>query len=75
MWTEGSIKIENSIFHYWVKAYDEPSEEYGIDGGKISKLMLKSKGKVVCNYDRGWDIKPADERAEKALQILLYAKN
>ena len=75
MWTEGSIKIENSIFHYWVKAYDEPSEEYGINGGKISKLMLKSKGKVVCNYDRGWDIKPADESTEKALQILLYAKN
>ena len=75
MWTEGSIKRESSIFHYWVKAYDEPSEEYGINGGKISKLMLKSKGKVVCNYDRGWDIKPADESTEKALQILLYAKN
>ena len=32
MWSEGSIKVGNSIFHYWVKHYDEPSE-YGIDEG------------------------------------------
>lgn len=42
MWAEGSIKIENSIFHYWVKHYEEPSEDYGIDGGRISKLSCNA---------------------------------
>ena len=50
MWHEGSLKIYDSIFHYWMKVYDEPSN-HGIDGGKISKLMLKRNGVIVCNYD------------------------
>lgn len=74
MWKEGTIKIQNSIFHYWVKVYDEPSR-FGIDGGRISKLMLKRKGEIVCNYDRGWDIKPVDRDTESALQILLHSEN
>ena len=59
MWKEGSIKVSDSIFQYWIKVFEEGSE-FGIEGGKISKLMLKRDGKVVCNYDRGWDIKPVD---------------
>ena len=47
MWAEGSIKVHNSIFHYWVKHYEEPSEYYGIDGGRISKLMLKRDGEIT----------------------------
>ena len=50
MWKEGSIKVHESIFHYWIKQYDEGSE-FGIDGGRISKLTLKRDGKEVCNYD------------------------
>ena len=71
MWAEGSIKIENSIFHYWVKHYEEPSEDYGIDGGRISKLMLKRNGEIAYNYDRGPDIEPVDEETEMALVILM----
>ena len=51
MWAEGSIKVQNSIFHYWVKHYEEPSEDYGIDGGRISKLMLKRNGEIAYSYD------------------------
>ena len=69
MWKEGSMKVHNSIFHFWVKVYDEGSI-YGIDGGRISKLTLKRDGKEVCNYDRGWDIEPVDEDTEIALEIL-----
>lgn len=75
MWAEGSIKIENSIFHYWVKHYEEPSEDYGIDGGRISKLMLKRNGEIVYNYDRGPDIEPVDEETEMALAILMKEYN
>lgn len=75
MWAEGSIKIENSIFRYWVKHYEEPSEDYGIDGGRISKLMLKRNGEITYNYDRGLDIEPVDEETEMALAILMKEYN
>ena len=55
MWKEGSIRVNGEGFHYWMKQYDKGSE-WGIDGGRISKLMLKRNGCIVCNYDRGWDI-------------------
>lgn len=42
-------------------AFDKPSEEYGIDGGRISKLEIRKGNKVLCNYDRDWDMKPEAE--------------
>lgn len=41
-------------------AFEEPSQ-YGIESGKISKLWIRKNGKVLCNYDRGWDVEPDDE--------------
>lgn len=70
MWKEGSIRVGSSIFHYWMKQFDEGSQ-FGIDGGRISKLMIKRGGEIVCNYDRGWDVEAVDEDTEFALAILL----
>ena len=74
MWKEGSIKVHDNIFHYWLKVFEEPSQ-FGIDGGRISKLMLKCNGEIVCNYDRGWDIEPTDPDAQIALELLLHSNN
>ena len=74
MWKEGSIKANGEIFHYWIKQYEEASR-YGINGGRISKLMLKRNGEIVCNYDREWDIEPVDENTELAVQIILHSDN
>ena len=81
MWSEGTIGTNvfsedkpSKIFHYWVKHFEEGSK-FGIDGGRISKLMLKLNGKIVVNYDRGWDIKPENEEAETAYMILLERYN
>ena len=74
MWREGSIKIGEDIFRYWIKQYGGGSV-YGIEGGRISKLMIKRNGEIVCNYDRGWDIKPVDEDTEFALAILMKDYN
>jgi hypothetical protein len=57
-----------------MKQYDEGSI-YGIDEGRISKLMLKRNGEVVYNYDRGEDIAPADEATALALEIILHSEN
>ena len=80
-WHEGTIGIpqkdgSSKIAHYWVKAFEEGSE-WGINGGKISKLSIKIDGEWVANYDRGWDVKPAndDEAAQLAYCILLNEDN
>lgn len=75
MWHEGSVKVGSSIFHYWIKNFDEPSKIYGLEGGRISKVMLKRNGQIVYNYDRGLDIAPADQETEMALAILMKDYN
>ena len=74
LWHEGSLRVHGSIFHYWFMQYDEGSE-FGIDGGRISKLMLKQDGRVVYNYDRGEDVELQTPEAEKALAILIHEYN
>ena len=74
MWSEGSIKVRNSLFHYWVKHYDEPSE-YGINEGRVSKLILKRNGEIVYNFDRGLDVEAVDEETKLAFAILLKEYN
>ena len=79
MWSEGVIGIpvegaETIKAHYWVKHFEEPSE-FGINGGRISKLQIKMGGKTVVNYDRGWDIEPTTEQENVALYILLQDYN
>lgn len=80
-WHEGTIGIpqkdgSSKIAHYWVKAFEEGSK-WGINGGKISKLSIKIDGEWVANYDRGWDVKPADddEATQLAYCILLNEYN
>ena len=58
-----------------MKHFDEPSEEYGIDGGRISKLAIKVNGRYTANYDRGWDMEPEDEATAISCQILMQQYN
>jgi len=74
MWSEGSIKIGSNIIRYWIKHFEEASV-FGIEEGRISKLMLKCAGRVIANYDRGWDIEPSGNDAEIALAILMEKYN
>ncbi len=63
LWREGTIGIPTKegtkIAHYSAKVYEEGSE-FGINGGRISKLEIKIDGKTVLNYDRGLDIEPGE---------------
>ena len=69
-WKEGSVKVGNAWYRYWVKQYDEGSQ-YGIDEGRVSKLQIRRDDTIVANYDRGWDVEPVDEDTETALTIIL----
>ena len=75
MWTNGSLLIDGTVVKYWVKHYDEPSEDYGINGRRISKMELRVGGKVTLNYDRGWDIEPKDEPSQLAYAVLMKQYN
>ncbi|AOZ95939.1 DUF7678 domain-containing protein [Butyrivibrio hungatei] len=83
MWHEGTIGIpvttkdkKTKIAHYWVKSYDEGSK-FGINGGRISKLMIKIDGQTVVSYDSGWDIEPDenDQTVMSAYSICLQDYN
>ena len=72
LFKEGTIGIpfgkgETKIAHWWAKVYDEGSA-YGINEGRISKLMIKIDGKTTLSYDRGWDIEP-DENDQATMVV------
>lgn len=66
---EGWKTWQENGFQICMLAFKEKSM-YGIDGGRISKLWIKTKGKIYCNYDRGWDIKPTPEVKKLYDQII-----
>lgn len=70
MWKNGTINIDNTAYLYEAKVHEENSE-YGINGGRVSKLQIQRNSEIVCNFDRGWDIVPKDIETEKALQTVL----
>lgn len=80
LWHEGTIGIpkdgNNRIAHYWVKSYARKSQ-YGINGGKISKLLIRIAGETVADYDRGWNVEPDenDEAVQIAIAILMKEYN
>lgn len=74
MWSEGSIRIGNEIFHFWVKHFKEPSV-YGIDLGRISKLTIQQGGRCVCSYDREWELEPTSKAASDVLALLMNEYN
>lgn len=78
MWSEGIITgpTTGSKYKYWVKLYEEPSEAFGIDGGKISKLTIRmlNGSRDVLNYDRGWDVHCPDEYDVRAVYAAILEK-
>lgn len=75
MWSKGSLNINGTEATYFVKHFEESSEVYGINEGRISKLEIRVNGKTTCNYDRGWDIEPKDETTRKAYEELIRRFN
>ena len=78
MWSEGIIAIPTTggKYKYWVKHYEEGSE-FGIDGGKVSKLTIRKVGESrdLYNYDRGLDVDCADDEVRAVYSIILSKYN
>jgi hypothetical protein len=78
MWSEGIIAspTTGNKYKYWVKHY-EAGSEFGIDGGRISKLTIRKAGESrdLANYDRGWDAPPSDGEVKAVYDILISKYN
>jgi hypothetical protein len=70
-WKEGALRVYDESYHYWAKVY-ETGSQYGIDGGRVSKLTIRRNGEIVANFDRGWDVTPVDEGTQLAMEIILH---
>ena len=46
--------------------------DFELGSSRISKLWIKrlSDGKVVCNFDRGWDVRPTTGDADLIVDFL-----
>ncbi|MDR2646594.1 MAG: hypothetical protein LBB67_00475 [Oscillospiraceae bacterium] len=78
MWSEGIIARPKTggKYKYWVKHFEEGSQ-FGIDGGRISKLVIRKVGEsedLVC-YDRGWGKKPKGKESKAVCAIILSKFN
>jgi len=70
-WTMGTI----DGFDFEVKHYQEGSE-FGINGGRISKLWIGNKGqKAAAWYERGWGKKPHTTKERKAMNAIIERFN
>ena len=67
MWKSGRI---SGGYRYEAKVYDTGSE-FGINGGRISKLEIRKDDIIIARYDRGWDIEPKAKADKEVLAIIL----
>jgi len=70
MWGQGTSKG----YEYWVKHYEEGSQ-FGIDGGRISKLSIRKDGKELYSFDRGLDFDNLDTDGKAVYENLLKRYN
>ena len=77
LWHEGCFELNGSLFRWQAKVYPTGSQ-FGIDGGRISKLWVCQlpPGEVrywkeVANYDRGWDRLPLAPDAKQAVDQVI----
>lgn len=69
-WVQG--QIAGHAFEALVFAAHAESESYELGDSRISKLWLQqdSSGRVVANFDRGWDVQPTTHAAKQIVDLL-----
>ncbi len=73
-WKRAIVEHKGKEYIVTYKQFDKGSE-FGIDGGRISKLSIRVGKNGICNYDRGWDIKPTDDGTKAVLEEILDNEN
>jgi hypothetical protein len=68
-WVKG--KTSDAIV-FSAKVYDIGSN-FGIDNGRVSKLDIRRNGRIIANYDRGWDVSPSKSADVAAYNSVIAA--
>jgi hypothetical protein len=76
IWSKGTIDEAGARYEYWAKHYGQGSE-YGIGGGRISKLVIRKAGesKDLYSYDRGLDVDCQSDDVRRVLESILAKYN
>lgn len=74
IWYNDRYEEDGHAIRWSVLVFEEGSE-YGIDGGRISKLWISIDGKWAANYDRGWDVRPKSALAKSIYNMLISEYN
>jgi hypothetical protein len=77
--TKGHPETDNWLSGYLTRSPDytfaakvfDLGNEYGIQGGRISKLEVRHQGKIVMNYDRAWDKQPGTWKHKAVLKEIV----
>ena len=79
MWIDGCIQLPIGSGRYedykYVVKYSEKPSKHGLDGGRILKLVVTHKDKLVMSYDGGWDKKPSTQKGYVIICILIEDYN
>ena len=69
-WVQG--QIAGHAFEALVFPAHAENESYELGDSRISKLWLQegSSGRVVANFDRGWDVEPTTRTAKQIVDLL-----
>jgi len=69
-WVSG--RIAGHRFEALVFSQHAEEPEFELPGSRISKLWIKrlADKRTVCNFDRGWDVRPADATAAAIVDFL-----
>ena len=70
VWVTGTIA--NHYFEALVFPEQAECESYGLGDSRISKLYMRRSADrlTVANFDRGWDIQPANDVARELVDLL-----
>ena len=78
-WYRAYKNLPDSVLEAYVLAFEEPSEEYGLQGGRISKLSIRrlQGGAKTWEalYDRGMECEPKAEDAKEMYAQLIEMYN
>ena len=69
-WVTGTLNGHRFEALVFPEHAERPDFELG--SSRISKLWIKrlADGKVVCNFDRGWDVRPTTKTAAAIVDFL-----
>ena len=72
-WKEAIVEYKGKDYRVTYKQFDEGSD-FGINGGRISKLSINDGKETIVNYDREWDIEATGD-AKAVLEEVLDNEN